>query len=167
MSHEARGQVETPAHPAGVPGDEPARRIVEAEPGDQLGGPQAGLVAGQVEQPTDHDQVREPGELVVDAGVLTGQRDAPPDLVRPARHVEPGHRRAPAVGPHERGQDADHRRLAGPVGAQQPEHPPAGRGQRDAVERGRAAEPLAQVLGLDPVFLRHRSPFQMFGVSGC
>jgi AcrR family transcriptional regulator len=65
--------------------------------------------------------------------------------------AEAGDLRAAAVGAQERGEDADGRRLAGAVGAEQREHGARLDPQVEAGQDGRVAEGLPQVLGLDCV----------------
>src|SRR5690606_14779862 len=78
-------------------------------------GTPARLRARQVEEPPDHDQVFPAGEELIDRGVLTGQADAGPDLVRLPHDVEPGYFDATGIRPEQGGQDADGGRLSGAV----------------------------------------------------
>ena len=79
---QARGQVEPPAHAAGVGLGHLAGGVGEVEPVQQLRGAGLGLAGAQVEQLADHDQVLGAGEVLVDRGVLAGQADGVADLLR-------------------------------------------------------------------------------------
>ena len=72
------------------PDSSPTRRlgeVVEAEPVDQLAGPAAGAAPRPVEA-ADELEVLASGEELVEAGVLAGDPDAPPDLVGVGDDVE-------------------------------------------------------------------------------
>ncbi|OLT12899.1 hypothetical protein BJF78_23060 [Pseudonocardia sp. CNS-139] len=147
---EARGQVQPPAHAPGPARDRPAGRVLQAEPGEQLTRAPHGVAARQVEQLADHDEVGEPGQLLVDAGVLAGEGDPTADLAGVAHHVEPRDPRGAGVRAQQRGEDPDQGGLAGAVGAEQAVHPSAGDGEPDAVERRGRPVPLGQGVRLQP-----------------
>ncbi len=64
------GEVEPPAHTAGVRLDRARRRIREVEHVEQVAGAAFRLVGGQLVEPSEHDQVLAPGQVLVDGGVL-------------------------------------------------------------------------------------------------
>ena len=72
-------------------------------------------------QLTDEDEVLASGEQPVERGVLGGHADVPADLGGVTDDVDPRHRRPAAVGQRKRRQHAHRCRLAGAVGAEQPE----------------------------------------------
>jgi hypothetical protein len=149
---EARGQVEPAAHPARVGLGGPVGGLVEVEPGEQLPGPRAGLLAGEVEQLADHHEVLLAGQQLVDRGVLAGQ----PDLLAHPRglagDVVAGHAGAPGVGGDEGGEDANGGGLAGAVGPEDAEDAAAAGGEVDAGERLGGSEALAEPFSFDRVF---------------
>ena len=65
-----------------------------------------------------------------------------------APRIEAEHARRALVGPHESREDADGRRLARAVGAQEAEHLAALHGEVHPIERADVAEPLANALYL-------------------
>ena len=101
-----------------------------------------------VEAP-DHHEVLAAGQVLVDRRVLAGQADLRAQRGRVAHDVEAGHAALPAVGRQQRGQDADGGRLAGAVGAEQPEHGARGDVEVDAAQRLDLAVGLAQVAYFD------------------
>jgi hypothetical protein len=85
----------------------------------------------------------------VKAGLLD-DRAHPLQRLRPlGGHPVTEHLHAAGAGTGEAEQRADHRRLAGAVGTQEPERAPAGHAQIDAVEGLALAEVLGQSAGLD------------------
>ena len=99
----------------------------------------------------DEDQVLAAGQVLVDRRELAGQPDDAAHELRLADDVEPGDGRVTAVGLQQRRQDADRRRLAGAVRAEQPDERGLGHGEVDALQRGEVTEPLDESLGDDPV----------------
>ena len=97
----------------------------------------------------DHDEVLEPGQVVVDRGVLAREADAGAELPGLADHVQAGHASAAGVGGEEGGEDPDRRRLAGPVGAEHAENGAGGGLEIHAVERADLAERLDEAADLD------------------
>ena len=147
-----RGDVEPAAHAAGVRLRRPVGRVGEVEAGQQLVGPRPGLRLGQVVEPPDHLEVLEPGQVLVDGGVLAGQPDRARAPRRPRRTTSRPRTCAPAgVGPQQRGQDPHHRGLPGAVRAEQAQHRALGDGQVHPVERGGVAEALHQSFDRDGV----------------
>ena len=115
-------EVQTPAHATGVGLGGPVRRIDEVELLEQLLGPHAGRLAGQVVEPSDHDQVLPPGQVLVNGRVLAGQPDRSAHTLRVGCDVDPVHDGPAGVGCEQRGQDAHRGGLPGAVGPEQPEH---------------------------------------------
>jgi hypothetical protein len=77
-------------------------------------------------QPTDHVEVLEPGQVLVDGGVLPGHPDAFADPLGLGEHVHAGDLGAAGVRLQQGRQDPDRRGLAGTVRPEQPEHGPLG-----------------------------------------
>jgi hypothetical protein len=105
-------------------------------------------------QPADEDEVLKPGERLVHRGVLSGQPDELPDLVRVRDHVMAADRRAPAVGPQQRGHDPHRGGLSCAVRAQEAEYRTGAYGQVDPVQCDGPPlepEPLDQPFGNDCV----------------
>jgi hypothetical protein len=132
--------------------------VGEFEQGQQLGHPPVRFGTAEAAQSRHHAQVLGTGLQVVDRGVLPGHADRPPDPVPVGHHVVPGHGGGAGVGAHQCGQDADHRRLAGPVRAQQGEHAAALDPQVDAVEHPHPAVRLHQSGRADRQVIRHAFP---------
>ena len=147
-------EVEAAAHAARVGLDDPVGGIGQLELLEQFVGAPARLGRRQVVQPAEQPQVLAPGQVLVDRGVLARQADDPPDLVGLRPDVEPGHGRAPGVGPEERGEDPHRRRLAGAVRTEQAQDGPLGDLEVDAVEGSDLA--LAGLVDLDQAFGRDR-----------
>ena len=79
---------------------------------------------------------------LVDRGILPGQSDARPRPTGIADDVDAVDERTPGVGLQQRRQDANCRRLAGAVRAEQPEHARARNREIDAPQRLGLTEPL-------------------------
>ncbi|GAA0929892.1 hypothetical protein GCM10009558_042910 [Virgisporangium aurantiacum] len=89
--------------------------------------------------------------MLVDRGVLAGQPDDPPHLLRFGQHVDAVHRGPTGVGPQQRREDAHGRGLAGTVRAEQTEDGSLGHAQVDAVERTHRSVGLDECLGHDGI----------------
>jgi hypothetical protein len=100
-------------------------------------------------EPPDHLDVGAGGEEAVDRRVLAGDADPGADLRRICHHVEPGDAGVARGRQRERGEDADGRRLARAVVAQQPEDGTRGDVQIEVAERVPVAVALAQPAGDD------------------
>ena len=98
------GDVEPPAHAAGVVLDQPAGRVGEAERVEQLVGARFACGRAVAEQAPEQDQVLASGQLLVDRRELAGQADAPAHRVRLRDDVVAQHARAAAVGTQQRGE---------------------------------------------------------------
>ena len=149
--HEGGGQVEPAPHAARVAGDDPVGGLGEGEVVEQDRGPLGRLLAAELVQLAQHDQVLPAGEEGVDGGVLGGQADPAADLVGLAADVEAGHGGGALVGLGEGGEDAHGGGLARPVG---PEDGGDGADrdlQVDAVEGDGVAVALDQAVGVDRV----------------
>ena len=101
-----------------------------------------GLRAAHAVQAPDHDQVLEAGEVLVDGRVLAGEADAPAQLGGVADDVEARDEHGAGVGLQQRREHADRGRLAGAVGAEEPEHAARRDLEVDAVEGPDVAEGL-------------------------
>jgi DNA-binding SARP family transcriptional activator len=97
------------------------------------------------------DEVLESGQVLVDGGVLTGQPDHRPHLVRVLHDVVTADRGVAGIRSQQSGKHANDRRVARAVRPEKAEHRPRLHGQVDAVHRGRLAEAFDQTLGLDRI----------------
>ena len=70
-----RGEVDAPPHAAGEPGHRPIRGVREAELFDQFGGARTGGRSAMPEQAGEEFEVLDGGEVLVERGVLAGERD--------------------------------------------------------------------------------------------
>ena len=113
-----------------------------------------GLAAQVVEAP-DHLQVLEPGQALVDGGVLAREADLLAQLGGVVDDVEPVDARAARRGRQQRGQDAHGGGLAGAVGAEQAEHGPGLDLEVDPAER---LDVLVGLLAAPRSRLRSRVP---------
>ena len=134
LGDQRAGKIQTAAHATRVGLHRPVARFPEVEPLQQFPSPLPCQSPAQPVQPAHHVEVFVAGEVLVDCGVLARQADAGPDRARVGADVDPGHLRGPAVGFQQCGQDAHRGRLAGTVGAEQPEHRALGNGEVEAVE---------------------------------
>ena len=116
------GEVEAPAHAARVRLDDALGGLVELEAVEQLLPARLGGRAPGAVQPTDHGQVLEAGQILVDGGVLPRQADLVAQRRGVVHDVIADDRGAPGVGFQQRGQNPDDRGLAGAVRAEQAEH---------------------------------------------
>jgi hypothetical protein len=144
---QAGGDVQPPAHPAGVGADQPPGRVEQLEALQQLLGAPAGFLSGKSVKPSDHAQVLAAGQIGVDRGVLARQADQPPDRARLCDDVEAGNAPPAAVGCERRRQDPHGGGLARPVRAKQRQHLARPKLEIDAVERPHRAEALCQPFG--------------------
>ena len=88
-------------------------------------------------------------EVLVHGGVLAGQADLRAQGLGVAHDVQAGDLGAPSVGQQQGGEDADPGRLAGAVGAEEPEDRPRRHLEVDALQRMHGAEVLGERLGTD------------------
>jgi hypothetical protein len=146
---DAGGDVEPPAHAAGVVLDLARRGVGEAERLQQLVGARLRVAARVTEQPREQDQVLAAGQVLVDRGELAGQAEEAAHGVGLGDDVVAEHARAAAVGEQQRGEHADGGGLAGAVGPEHAVDRLAGDGEVDAVDRAGGAEGLAEARGLD------------------
>src|SRR5262249_54855664 len=105
-------------------------------------------------QPLDaalQHQVLAAGRVDVDARLLRHVTDRAPDGIRVAGDVVAGDARCAAVGPSERGEDADGGRLAGAVRPEQPEDLALAHGEGDAAQSLHSSVALAQPVDDDRV----------------
>ena len=138
------GQVEAAAHPARIGANETVGGVGEVEGGQQLPRPGTRLPSREVVEPADHLEVLEAGQVLVHRGVLAGEPDV---LAHPggvADDVEARHARGAVVGQQQGRQDADGRRLAGAVRAEQPEDAARLDVKVDAAKRVDVAVALSQ-----------------------
>ena len=119
----------------------------------------ARIAAGaEVRELADQREVLAAGEVLVDGGVLAGEADARPHLLRVLAHVDAEHPGGAAVGLEQRGEHAHDGGLARAVGPEQPEHAALGDLERDALDRLEVAEALHQAVGHDRRSCHERAP---------
>ena len=146
---QARGQVEPPAHAAGVGLGRPVGGLGQVEPLEQLGGPLPGAARG-----------RRSSRVPKSTRFCRPVRSSSTEAYWPVRPIAARTRSAsrttskPATGRARRraqqgGEDADGGGLAGAVGAEHAEHGARGDGEVDALQRPRLPEALDEALGLD------------------
>ena len=143
LADQAGAEVEPAAHAAGVAADETVGRVAEAEPLQRVGRTAARLGPAETVQQPDDLEVLAARELVVDGRELAGQPDQLTHLLGVADDVVPVHERGAGVGLQQRREDADERRLAGTVRAEEALDRPLGNVQVDVGERTRLAERLS------------------------
>ena len=152
---QCRRQVQPPAHPARVRLGHPSARLGEIEALEQLVRAHLRLRPPLAVQPPDHDEVLDPGQVVVDRRVLTGEPDPRAQRRGFSHHIEPGHPRGPGIGLQQRGEHAHRRGLPGPVRAEHAEHG-ARRGlQVDPVKGAHRPERLHEALDADGRLFDH------------
>ena len=117
--------------------------------------PLGSALAAEVVQAPDELDVLEPGQVLVHRRVLAGQTDPLAHLARLLDDVQPRHLRGAAVRAQERREDADGRRLASAVRAEEPVHRARLHAQVDALQRLHLSVLLAEAHRLDPVRVRH------------
>jgi hypothetical protein len=100
----------------------PPRGLGEAKSLEQLRGALPGAAPWEPQQTTHEDEVLVAGEVFIDRGVLSGEADFLAHDAGVADDVVAEHRRGAGVRPEQRGQNANGRRLARPVRAQQAVH---------------------------------------------
>ena len=132
---ETHRHVESPLHSARVRLHERVRLVGETERLEQVGGAPLEVGAAHALQATLEDQVLAPRRLAVDARGLRDVPDRAPHGSRFASDVVACDGRAPGIGPRQRREDADGRRLSGSVRAEQPEDLSLGDRETDPVER--------------------------------
>ena len=121
--HQGGGQVEPSSHTTRVRLERAVAGVVQGELPEQFGGP-AGHVGGvEVVEPAHHAEVLPAGEVLVHGGVLAGQPDQAADQSGLLPDVVTQHPGRTAVGLQDGGEDPDGGGLAGPVGAEEAEHP--------------------------------------------
>jgi predicted ATPase/DNA-binding SARP family transcriptional activator len=147
LPDEAHGDVQAAAHAAGIRRHPPARRVGEAEAGQQVVRDLAGPL--QVPQPGHQDQVLPPGEDFVHGRELPGKADGLPHTPRLRGDVEAVDGGRPRVGLEQRGQDFHDRGLARAVGAEQGEDAAPRHVEVHAAQRAHLLVGLLQTLHVD------------------
>jgi hypothetical protein len=148
-SHERRGEVQPPAHAAGVRLGGALGRVHEIEALEQLVRAGARVLAGHVVELADHLEVLEAGQVLVHGRVLAREADAGSERRGLLHDVEAGDAGAATVGLEQRGQDAHRGGLAGTVGAQQAEDAPGPGGEVHATQGANRAVGLLEPLDDD------------------
>ena len=149
---QARTDVKAPPHPAGVRPDQPVGGLGQGKALEHVLGAAAVLALLEVVPEPDELEILAAGEQLIDRGVLAGEPDHRAQRSGVGDDVVAGDARAAAVGPQQGRQDPHQGRLAGPVGAQQGEHPALLGCKVDAGQRCRRSEAFRDGLHLD-----HRS----------
>jgi hypothetical protein len=106
-------------------------------------------VPGELGQAPGQTQVLATGQVGVDRRVLASKADPVADPIGVADHVTAQDRGATTIGPKDGCQDADRGRLAGAVGAEQPEHGARRDLEVDAGQGDHVAEAFGQALHQD------------------
>src|SRR4029453_17175440 len=145
---DAGGDVEPPAHAAGVVLAELAGGVGQPERVEKFAGALGGRPVRETQQAPDQDEVLAPAELLVHGGELPGEADRGAHRVRVLDYVVPQDPGGAGVGPEQGGQHAQGGGLAGTVGAEHPEDGARADGQVDAVDGACLAEVLDEALGL-------------------
>jgi hypothetical protein len=145
---EARSEVEAAAHAARVRADEPVGRVSEAHLLDDGGGIAAGIAGGGAEEARHHRHVLAARHGWLHGGRLPREGDAPPDRARIARHVDALDPKRSLVGPDQRCDEIDERRLARAVRTEQGQDLARLHREAEAVESPCLAECLDEVGGL-------------------
>jgi hypothetical protein len=148
---QAGGEIEAPSHAARVRLRRPVAGLGQLEMVKQIA---RALLRGfrrDLQQPPDHQQVLEAGQVLVDRGVLTGQPDHRPHPIGVLHDVESADRCVAGIRSQQGGEHADDRRLARAIRPEEAEHRPRLHGQVDTVHRRRLAEAFDQTLGLDRI----------------
>ena len=122
--------------------------------GQELVGPLAGLAPAQAQQPAEEAEVLDPGEHLVDAGVLARHPDEAAYGVALGHDVVPQDPGGAAGGRQQGGDHAQRGGLAGAVGAQQAVDDACADRQVQGVDGGEAAEGAGQAPGLNRGWLR-------------
>ena len=147
---ERRREVEAPAHAAREGLHELGGLGAQVHQLEQLVGALAGLTLGEAVEPADHLEVEAGAEQAVDGRLLCGDADTPAHRGRVVDDVEAGDGR-PALGRRRDGrEDAQGRRLAGAVVAEQTEDRAPGHLEIEVPQGPEVAEALAEPLGVHP-----------------
>ena len=152
LVHERRGEVEPPAHAAGVRADEAVARVREVEPLEQLVGARPDLVVGDVGEPADEPQVLRRGEVLVDRRVLTRRaRSSARTRIGCSVTSYPSTRARPPSGCSSVVSTRTAVVLPAPFGPSSPSTRPDRHLERDALQRFELSEALDEVDDLDRV----------------
>jgi hypothetical protein len=142
LGHERGGEVKPPAHAARVGAGDPPAGIAEVKALEQLSATALGRPARGAVEAAHHGQVLQPGEVLVDRRVLAGETDAMTQRGGIAHDVQTDHRRGARIRCEQRREDAHQRRLARPVGAEQPQDRALWHVEVHAIESPHLAERL-------------------------
>ena len=149
LVHQAGGEVEPPAHAAGIGPHRPPGGIAQAERRRQLRRPARRLRAAQPGQPADQHEIVVPAQRVVEPRVLPGEPDARPYLPGLRQHVVPEDAHPPRVRPRQGRDDPHQRGLARAVRTEQRGERAGRDGEIDPGEGGDLTERLANAGDLD------------------
>ena len=152
---QAGGEIEPAPHAAGVGLDDAAGCVGQAEPLKKLVGAALRIGLREAIEAGDHLEVLAAGQDLVERGVLTGQPDPAADLTRVGEDIEAGDLGAACVRPGQGREDADQRRLPGPVRAEDAEDRAFGHLDADASQGVGRAERLFDLVRKDHEW-RHR-----------
>ena len=143
------GQIQAAPHAAGVAAHLLAAGLGQAEGCQELVGPFAGPAPAQAQQAPEESKVLNPGEHLIDAGVLARHPDDAAHRVALADNVVPQDPGGAATGRQQRGDHAQRRGLPGAVGSQQAVDDARRDRQVQGVDGGERAESAGQAGGLD------------------
>ena len=119
VDDERAGQVDAAPHPTRESLYRSILGIHQVEQLDEFTRPLRRPAPPEVVQHPDHEEVLEPGEVLVDRSVLTARATHPTDLLRVGEHVYAVDRGRPGIRADERRQHLDRRRLARAVRPEQ------------------------------------------------
>ena len=129
--------------------------VREVEDLEQCPSSLRGALPAEVVEASDELEILEAGEVLVHRRVLAGEPDALAHLTCVLDDVEPGHSCCAVVRAKQRRQDADGRRLARSVGAEEPVDGARLHVQVDAFQRLDLAVVLPQACCVDRARVRH------------
>jgi hypothetical protein len=144
LARETHGDVETPAHTAGIRLHHLIAGIGEVEAVEQLDSAQSSVAGRAMEESPDVLEVLLPREALVDRGVLAREADTRPRATRILHDVDAVDERLACVGLQERAQDPYEGGLARAIGPEDAEHGRALDGNVDSTEGLGFAEPLSE-----------------------
>ena len=138
------GQIQLPAHAAGIGRCRLAGRFGQIEALQQVRDHLLGFAGAQPVEIRHQLEVLLAGQQLVHRGELAGDPDDRAHRLGLGRDVVPGYADRPAVGFHQRGQHVHRGRLARPVGAEQGKNGARADIEIDAIEHGLVPECLPQ-----------------------
>ena len=146
---QAGRQVQAPAHAPRELRDRLVGRVAQVELLEQPGGSGASVRRAHALQASEQPQVLGRGQVIVDRCVLPGHPEQLADAMGLARDVHAEHLGVPRVDRQQRGEHPQHRRLSGPVRAEDAEDLALANLEVDPVDGAKPAERLDQPRGVN------------------